>query len=246
MHRCGASNLSCSPSIFLRKDEVNLAILLLHSPAYDRINPSQYEQKMPIRTCFTLCMLWYNFFFALLFSFATLSIGQAELPAEDLATLEFDSTDQSSLTDWFWQDTGVNELAVGKTDMFSSETEPGLDFAEASAFDMPSYSLFNIDQPEVMQVPSGETDLALIPLNPEAAPEGEECLVDGVDMLYKRGDACSVNLSKVKGRDPGLCPEYMNNIKSITCCCQDGVEYDPETYPSFTPCYLCKYNFILA
>ena len=201
---------------------------------------------MPNRTYFTFCLLWSNFFLALLFPFATSSFGKAELPAEDLGTLGFDSTDQSSLNDWFWQDTDVNVLDVGKADMFSSEAELGLDFAEASGPDMSSYSLFNMDQPGVMQVPSVETDLDLTALNQVTTPEETECLGDGLDMLYRRSDACSVNLAKVKGRDPGLCPEFMNKIKSITCCCENAVEYDPETFPSFAPCYRCKFDFTMT
>lgn len=189
---------------------------------------------MPNRIYFAFYMLCSSCLFALLFPFATSSVGKAELPAGDLATLGFDSTDQSSLTDWFWEDTDV-----GKADMFSSEAEPGLDFAEASGPDMSSYSLFNMDQPVAMQVPSVETDLDLTTLNQEAAPDEEECSGADTNLLYKR-QACSINLSKVKGRNPGLCPEFMNNIKSITCCCENAVEYDPETYPSFQPCFLCK------
>lgn len=187
-------------------------------------------------------MLWSSSFFTLLFPFTTSSIGNAELPTDDLEFLGSDATDQSSLTDWLWKDTSDNVLNVGKADMFSPEAELGLDFAEASGPYLSGYSLFTEDQLGVLQVPSVQTDLDLISLSQEDAPQQEEeCLGDSVDTLYKR-QTCSVDLSKVQGSDPGLCPAYMNNIKTITCCCENAVEYDPETYPNFSPCVLCEYD----
>lgn len=198
------------------------------------------------RTHFAFCMLWSSSRFALLILFATSSKEGAQLPTDDLALSGSDSTDQSSLTDWFWQDTGINwnVLDVGNADMFSPGPDLGLDFADASGSDLSGYSLFPIDQPGVIQALSDETDLDLISLNQELASE-EECLGDGVGMLHKRG-ACSVDLSKVQGRDPGLCPKFMNNIKITTCCCENAVEYDPETYPDFKPCYLCTSDCTLT
>ena len=189
----------------------------------------------------TFYMLWLGSRFALLILLATSSKEEAELPTDDLAFFGSDPTDQSSITDGFWQDTGVNVLDFGKADMFSPEPDLGLDFAEASGSDLSGYSLFTMDQPGVIPALSDEMDLDLTSLD-QGLASVEECSSDGADMLHKRG-ACSVDISNVKGRDPGLCPEYMNNIRSITCCCENAVEYDPETYPSFSPCILCKSDF---
>lgn len=185
-------------------------------------------------------MHWSIAFFAFLFLFATSSIGKAELLTDDLAALGSDSTEQGSPNDWLWEDAGVDVLDTGNSDMFSLEGGLDVNFAEASGPDMSGYNLFTMDEPEVPEAPSVQTALDLMSLSQESPPE--ECLVDGVAILYKRSDACPVNLSKVKGRDPGLCPKFMNNIKIITCCCENAVEYDPETYPDFSPCFFCKYD----
>ena len=183
-------------------------------------------------------MLWSRACVALLFPFATLSVSQGEQLIDDLALLEPGFTEQGSLTDWLWEDTGDDVLGVGSPNMFSPEAEPGLDWAGFSGPDMTGYDLFTTDQLGAIEVPSIQTDLDLMSLNHGFTSEAE-CSVDDGDMLYKR-QSCSVDLSRVKGRDPGICPKFMNNIRIITCCCENAVEYDPQTYPSFSPCVLCK------
>lgn len=195
---------------------------------------------------FTFLLLWSGSFSALLFLFATPSIGNAELATEDLAFLGTDSTEQSSLIDWLPEDTGVAVLGIGNPDIFSPEAEPDLKFAGTDPLDSQysglssGDSLFTTDQSVATEVPSVQTGLDLTSLDQESAPEAE-CLVDGVGILDKR-QTCGVDLANIRGSNPGLCPKFMNNIRIITCCCENAVEYDPETYPTFKPCYECKYD----
>lgn len=195
---------------------------------------------MPSLGYFKFFILWSRAFSALLFSFATSSTGKAEPSTDDLGVLGSDPTEQSSLTDWLWEEPDVNVLDIGSPDMLSSEAPTYLDFAEAIGPDLLGYSPFTIDPPPAIEVPSVQTDLDFSSLYQESAPAAE-CSFGGVDTLDKRSD-CSIDLSQVRGRDPGLCPKVMNNIPAVTCCCPNAEEYDSETYPDFFPCFLCKYK----
>lgn len=183
----------------------------------------------------------FYYFFALPFSFIFLAAGQSGLLTADPALAGADSVMQSSWIEGQWGDAGVDVIDNGVPDLFSLSAEAGpLD----SQYSGPSLDddLFATDHVEAPGISSIETGLDMTSLRQGFTPKAE-CLSGDGGRLDKR-QSCAADLKQIEGDDPGLCPEYMNNIKSTTCCCQDAVPYDPETYPTFHPCWRCAYHHL--
>lgn len=190
-------------------------------------------------------MLLYNSFSALYFPFVFLSFGKAELLTDDVAFLGTDSTEQGSLVDWQWEDASVDGLDIPNPDIIWPDAELNLESSYADPPDLQhsgpfsDYSLFTTDQSEAIEISSVQTGLDLTSSDQGSAPQSD-CSSDSAGMFNKR-QTCAADLAKIRGNDPGLCPKFTNNIKITTCCCKDAEEYNPETYPTYQPCWQCEY-----
>lgn len=174
------------------------------------------------------------------------TIEAAEPPTNDVSYLQTDLTGQGNLIAWSSRESNVDELGFENLDLNLAAAAPlDLQFSGPA----PDYDIYSTDDLggnridlDNLNLFSDQTDLVLTPFNEDYTSEAKcNSEGEGVDMLSKR-QACAVNRAIKEGSNPGLCPKFKNNIGITTCCCLNAVEYDPLTYPTYQPCYLCTYT----